>query len=189
MQVSEKNLAEELQRRNTNALEHLMDTYSGKVYALVHRILGDKAKREDIEECTSDIFFSIWQNAHRYDAKRGTFRTWVFIVAKYKALDYRRQLCQAPQYPLYEEQINPQDDLESRILAKEEREQLVEAIETLGEPNKTLFYKRYFYYESIESIAQQLNLTRSAVDNRLWRCRQKVKEHLLLQRGHEVCEK
>jgi len=189
LQVSEHNLAEELQRKNASALEYLMNTYAGSVYALVGRILADSARKEDVEECTSDVFLTIWQNAQAFNPHRGSFKTWLLLTAKYKALDYRRKLIVSVEgYPLIGDQVGSASNVETKVLAKEERQQLVTAIETLGEPNKTIFYKRYFYYESIESIAKQLKLTRSAVDNRLWRCRRKLKNYLLSQKGCDLFE-
>lgn len=53
---------------------------------------------------------------------------------------------------------------------------VIAIVDTLKEIDQQIFYKRYFFYESIEEIAQNLGLTRKAVDNRLWRMRKLLKE-------------
>lgn len=77
--------------KNALGLELVIDKYSSMVYALIHRIMGKEARREDIEECTSDVFVDVWNSIEEFDEMRGTFKTWVLIKAKFKALDYRRK--------------------------------------------------------------------------------------------------
>src|SRR5262245_2693228 len=53
------------------------------------RITGD---REEAEEAVQDAIWQIWSGRVRYDPARGRFRTWVFMIARSRALDrVRRQ--------------------------------------------------------------------------------------------------
>lgn len=178
MKVTEDTVEMELRKRNPHALEFVMDYYGRVIYNLIHRILGDIARKEDVEECASDAFVAVWHKIDEYDRKKGSFRTWLLILAKYKALDYRRKLRQHPVTETLE--IDPPDDyeLEEKLLSQEVLQETVRIINTLQEPDRSLFYKRYFYYESLDQLALQYGLTKKAVENRLFRCRSTLKQHL-----------
>ncbi len=188
MQITEENVVEQLQQKNPLALEYLMNTYGKNVYALVSNILRDLGRQEDMEECASDVFAGAWEKSQDYHSSKGSLKTWVFMLAKYKALDYRRRM--------YRDKINYQegelekvasgDRVESEVLLKEEIKQVTAIIAGLGEMDRQIFYRRYFLYEPVEEIAKQFDLTRKAVDNRLWRTRKRLKEEMAQEGGGVV---
>lgn len=178
MKVTEHTVDIELKKRNPLALEFVMDHYGSAIYNLIQRILGDIARKEDVEECTSDAFVAVWHKIDEYDQAKGSFRTWLLILAKYKALDYRRKLRRLPATETLD--IDPPDDseLEEKLLSQEALKEAVRIVNTLQEPDRSLFYKRYFYYETLDQLALQYGLTKKAVENRLFRCRSSLKQQL-----------
>lgn len=107
----------------------------------------------------------------------------MLIIAKYRALDYRRKLSANRTYVSTDElDLASHDCVESKIISNEDKNKIVLAIDKLKEPDKEIFYRRYFFYESIEGIAKHFTLTREAVDNRLCRGRKRIKEALLEDR-------
>lgn len=78
--------------KDKQALADAIDFYGPDVHRLVQRILAGCGSAEDAEECVSDVFLAAWINIGRYDPSRASFRTWIFLLAKYKALDLRRKL-------------------------------------------------------------------------------------------------
>jgi RNA polymerase sigma-70 factor (ECF subfamily) len=71
------------------ALGALYDRWAAVVYSLVVRIVGDRDEAEDVVE---DVFWQLWRQAPRYEESRGAVSTWVFTVARSRALDRRRAL-------------------------------------------------------------------------------------------------
>ena len=71
------------------ALGALYDRWAAVVYALVVRIVGDRDEAEDVVE---DVFWQLWRQAPRYEETRGAVSTWVFTVARSRALDRRRAM-------------------------------------------------------------------------------------------------
>lgn len=71
------------------ALGALYDRWAAVVYALVVRIVGDRDETEDVVE---DVFWQLWRQARRYEETRGAVSTWVFTVARSRALDRRRAM-------------------------------------------------------------------------------------------------
>lgn len=178
--INDQNLFPELKKRNPKALEYVMDTYGKSVYWLVYRILKDVGRTEDVEECTSDVFVEIWNNTEKYDGEKGSFKTWVLIVAKYKALDYRRKIYREEKIELTGEITNDCycDDVEDKVIANEKMRAAINLINGFEKVDRNIFYKRYFLYESIEEIAHQFGLTKGAVYKRLWRSREILKSSI-----------
>lgn len=187
MKITEENVIAQLQRKNPAALEYIMDYHGNGVYGLVYRIINDVGSKEDIEECVSDVYAAVWQNCRQYDPLKGSLKTWLLMTAKYKALDYRRRLFRemaAVGEAAEEPRESVMNIVEDKVIGEEEKRQIIAAIKTLGDMDRQIFIKRYFFYEDIENIAQHFGLTRNAVDTRLWRIRNALKE-ILQQQGKE----
>ncbi len=177
-----------IKNRNPFGLEKLIEQYTSAAYSLVFRILGGISSREDIEECTSDVFTEVWNSIEEFNSERGSFKTWILIKTKYKALEYRRRLIKlsTKQYQPSENEIlecaNSKLDettVEDEVLKREKLRHIIDAVNEFNELDRKIFNRRYFLYEDIESIANRYNLTRQAVDNRLLRCRKKLKSIML----------
>jgi RNA polymerase sigma-70 factor, ECF subfamily len=189
VRINENNLIEKLRIQSPSALEYVMDNYSGIIYGLSSRILSDLGSKEDIEECVSDIFVEIWNKGHQYNSSKGTIKTWFLIIAKYKALDYRKKLINHKDtLELDDKQIHKiTEGIDQSLISKEQVKEIKTAIDSLGPPDSEIFYRRYFLYQSIEFISSCLGLTRGSVDTRLWRGRNALREKLS-QKGRMLYE-
>jgi RNA polymerase sigma-70 factor (ECF subfamily) len=76
---------------NRLAMQVLFARHHTRVYRFVLRMVGDVAAAEDL---TSDVFLSVWQQAHRFEA-RSAVTTWLLAIARYKALAELRRRPQA----------------------------------------------------------------------------------------------
>ncbi|MDP4095129.1 MAG: sigma-70 family RNA polymerase sigma factor [Bacillota bacterium] len=187
MKITNENVIKQLELKNQKALEYLINTYSNNVYILIFRIIGAMASKEDIEECVSEVFVDIWNNSTRYDKGRGSIKTWILITAKYTALDFRRKYTsKTTADSIYNEDILSKESVEESVISKETAREILEALNELPETDKQIFYRRFYLYEDIESIAESMGLTRQAVDNRLWRGRKILKEKLQIGREETI---
>lgn len=167
-----------LLKRDPLALNELMNVSITAVYSLCSSILGGAGTLEDIEECTSDVFYMVWKSVEKYDTNRAKLRTWVLMITKYVALERRRTLTlKINQLPFNEEIISSLIQ-ESSFSAIEDREILQTALKTLTVQERELIYRRYFLDESINEIASCYSITRKSIDNRLWRARKSLKDVL-----------
>jgi RNA polymerase sigma-70 factor (ECF subfamily) len=177
MEITDSNLIAELKIKNQHALEYIIDVYGKSLYMLVKRILYTTGNNEDIEECVSDAFVQAWERINGYDESKGSLRTWLFMLAKYRALDYRRKLGKSINTELIEDIDHYQGEVvEDELLVKEQLNEVVERINKFEEPDRSIFLRRYFLYESVESIAQRLGFSEGAVYKRLWRSRNVLKK-------------
>lgn len=66
------------------ALEQVYDAYAGPLYGYGYRRLGS---HQLAEELVQRVMTKLWRLAHRYDAGRGSLRTWVFTIARTACVD------------------------------------------------------------------------------------------------------
>jgi len=74
-------------QKDEQALARLYDLYSSAIFGCLFQILG---RREEAEEILLEVFWQAWQQADRYDPERGALFTWLFAIARSRALDRLR---------------------------------------------------------------------------------------------------
>lgn len=77
-------LVRAIAEKQEQALARLYDMYSGALFGCLLRILG---QREEAEEVLLEVFWQAWEQADRYDPGRGAPFTWLFAIARSRALD------------------------------------------------------------------------------------------------------
>ncbi len=85
----DETLMQRLQAGETDALAALFDRHYRLVLTVAHRILRDRAEAEDLMQ---EVFLEIFQDAHKYDASRGSVKTWVLQYAYHRSLNRKRYL-------------------------------------------------------------------------------------------------
>lgn len=176
--MSDEELIERLLAGDTAALAALVEQYSSPVYRLVHRILTGAGTEQDVEECVSDVFHAAWRKIGQYDAAKAPLATWLLILAKYQALERRRELAGAGAavLPVGDNTLVSDACAPEQELARAERRQEIQAaLEQLPPLDRELVYRRYFLEERVDRLAEALALTRQAADNRLWRARKTLR--------------
>jgi RNA polymerase sigma-70 factor (ECF subfamily) len=71
------------------AFGRFYDVFAGLALGLIRRILRDPAASEDVLQ---EVFWQIWQEAARYDPRRGSPEAWVVMRAKTRAIDRLRAI-------------------------------------------------------------------------------------------------
>jgi RNA polymerase sigma-70 factor (ECF subfamily) len=130
VKTNHDNVVQRLRDHVPQALAFLIDEHSDAVSRLVSRILAGAGSKEDAEECVSDVFFQAWHRAHEYDPSQGTVRSWLLMLAKYRALTVRRQLLRHAKQGL-EVPDYPGDPVASGVLSRERQEALAACIKQL----------------------------------------------------------
>jgi RNA polymerase sigma-70 factor (ECF subfamily) len=80
-------LVHRLLQKDVSAFEQLYDRHSRAIYSLVLRILQQAGTAEEVVQ---DVFLQLWRNAAQYDVSRGPFVSWLFTLARNRALDALR---------------------------------------------------------------------------------------------------
>jgi RNA polymerase sigma-70 factor (ECF subfamily) len=86
--VEDEELIRRVAEGDDRALSELYDRYSRPVYATGIRVLGDTSLAEDLVQ---DAFTSVWRAAGSFDPGRARFATWLYRIARNRAVDLNRR--------------------------------------------------------------------------------------------------
>jgi RNA polymerase sigma-70 factor (ECF subfamily) len=65
----------------------MYDRYYDIAYAMAAKVLHDPSLAEDVVQ---DCFLKLWRNLGRFDARRGSLRSWVLRAVRNQSIDYLR---------------------------------------------------------------------------------------------------
>ncbi|KAF5064925.1 ECF RNA polymerase sigma factor SigK [anaerobic digester metagenome] len=153
--------------------ELLIHQYSGLLWHIAGGILRDP---EDIEETVADVFVEAWQNWHRFNPERGSLKSYLGVIALRRAIDRRRRVrCDLP---LEEDWLGAEEEeVLPQILTREQSREVLDLVDTLKEPDRSLVIGRYFFGRSARELAQVHDLTPNTVDQRIRRALAKLRQY------------
>ena len=73
---------------DSGAVQACLDRYGGLVWSLARRTCRSSA---DAEDAVQEIFVSVWRNAARFDASKGSEATFVATIARRRLIDRLRR--------------------------------------------------------------------------------------------------
>ncbi len=85
--ASDANLVIGIARWNEAALAEAYRRHAGAVYGLARRVLWDEALAEEVVQ---ELFLRLWSAPERYDAERGSLRSFLLTQAHGRAVDMLR---------------------------------------------------------------------------------------------------
>ncbi|NSB13622.1 sigma-70 family RNA polymerase sigma factor [Clostridium beijerinckii] len=178
MRCTEKNYISRLKKRKEDAIEFIVDKYLALVKSTVYKVLSPVNKDGIIEECINDVFLSVWNNSDKFTGEEVDFNKWIFKIARFKAIDYYRKEVKNLHVSIEEKEISTNELVEEEIIKLEERNELINLINTLEPMDRDIFIMKFFLGEKSEDIARKFGLTRSALDNRIYRGKKKLRLNL-----------
>lgn len=174
--MTDQELCRLIRQDASAGLAAAIDLYGGIIKAVLYRILGSRT--QDIEDCMGTVFCRLWQNIGTIDPNNGSLRAWLCRVARNLALDLlrseREQLL-----PLEEELLGLTDDLADQSARRLNAKLVQRTVDSMDEPDRTIFIRRYFYLERVRPIAQALGLSEKSVERRLSRGRERLRGELI----------
>jgi RNA polymerase sigma-70 factor (ECF subfamily) len=180
LKINQENFIRLLKKKKTEALDYFVDNYSNLVFKVIISVLSSD-KREEAVECLNDVILKVWNNISYFDDSKGNFSSWLIAITKYNAIDYQRKIVKmAKQENIDDLVIKDECMVEDEIIAKENNEEIIDMIISMGEPDRDIFFRHYIVGESINEICDKLKLSRAAVDNRLSRGRKELKKKIIL---------
>ena len=177
-------MLELLHKDPNKGMSLIMNKYAGLIYATVKHVLADSAcNSSDIEDCIVDTFSEFYLDLSKFDIQKSSIKNYLCRIAKNNAIDLSRKIqnqgikldIDNEDFPI---QIPDGTDLEETILKQEKLKEVFNAIESLGEPDSSIIFRKYYYGEASEKIAERINMTVSAVDTRAHRALKKLRQML-----------
>jgi RNA polymerase sigma-70 factor (ECF subfamily) len=115
------------------AMRYLFARHQTSIYRWLLRIVRNEALAEDL---LSEVFIDVWRQAGAFEG-RSSVSTWLFAIARYKALSARRR---RRDDPLDDRLVNsicdPSKDAETMLQEKDRDEALVVALNKLSDASR-----------------------------------------------------
>lgn len=177
MRVNEENFLLKLRKKDEKALEYSIDVYGSLVNGIVRNVLYSSENEGIIEECISDVFLSVWENIDRFKGDKNNFKSWIGAISRYKALDYYRKYKNKHiETNINDNEISSEVIIEDAFIKADETKRVVELINELKEPDRSIFVMKFLFGYSSKKISDILNITVSSIDTKISRGRKKLKE-------------
>ncbi len=163
-----------LKKKKERALEAIIDVYMPYVKAIALRILSNTTT---VDECVNDVFLAVWQKSAQFEGNEVDFKRWIGVMTKYKAIDLYRQQKRRREHEVKQEDMTyfaTISEPQQLYLQKEERQEMLVTLSQLAETDRDIFIMKYYLEMDNSEIAEALELTKAAVDNRLYRGKKKL---------------
>jgi len=156
-------------RKDPEAFEVLYDRHGGVAYSLAYRIVGDRAAAEEV---TQEAFISVWRSGARFDAARGSVRSWLLSVVRNRAIDFLRSKAgKAPKLDFDDdaalEQRPAAERTEEEAMRRETASEVRGALGKLPGEQSKVIELAYFGGFSHSEIAEILSLPMGTVKGRM----------------------
>jgi RNA polymerase sigma-70 factor, ECF subfamily len=156
-------------RKDAEAFEVFYDRHGGAAYSLAYRILGERGAAED---CIQEAFISIWRSGGKFDAARGSVRSWTLSIVRNRAIDVLRSKAnKAPKMTFDDDEIlesRPAEDLtDEEAMRHETATEVRGALSQLPDEQSKVIQLAYFGGFSQSEIAGMLNVPLGTVKGRM----------------------
>ena len=165
--------------------ERAIDELSSKYGALCMNVSVNILKsHEDAEECVNDAYMKVWEHIPPDEPK--SLSAYLLRIVRNLSVNRLRDASRDKRSANFascidelEELIPSAASVEDEISAKELGKYISEYLRTLSKENRTIFVRRFWYTDSIESIAKTVGMREGSVRTRLTRLRAGLKEYLI----------
>lgn len=156
-------------RKDAEAFEVFYDRHGGAAYSLAYRILGERTAAED---CIQEAFISIWRSGGKFDATRGSVRSWTLSIVRNRAIDaLRSKAGKAPKLTFDDDEILASrpavERTEDEAIRHETATEVRGALTKLPDEQSKVIELAYFGGFSQSEISRMLNLPLGTVKGRM----------------------
>ena len=139
------------------AFGRFYDAFAGLALGLIRRILRDPTASEEVLQ---EVFWQVWQEAARYDPRRGSPEAWLVMRAKTRAIDRLRAIRRREKTfvaPVGEAVASaPDHSTENPGVVAERRGLVQSALDGLPEPQRRVVELAFFEGLTQSEIASRL---------------------------------
>ena len=165
--------------RDAGALEALYDRYGRAAYSLARRILTDETLAEDVVQ---EVFLSLWRDAERFDARRGTVATYLLSMTHHRAVDVVRReenlRRRRTSDEVLEFRADPDVGVEAEVEAGARRTEVRAALQELPPAQREALALAYFGGYTQREVASLVGVPLGTVKTRMAAGMRKLKERL-----------
>ncbi len=168
-------------QRNENAIAETAAKYGNYLYRISNQILQNA---EDAEECVNDTYNDAWQSMPPH--RPSILSTFLGKITRRISIDLWRKHSAEKRgggvIPLaldeLEECVSGTGDVEGEVERLELQKKLNGFLLALPQTERVVFMRRYWYMDSVSSIAKRFACSESKVKSMLYRTRKKLRAML-----------
>jgi RNA polymerase sigma-70 factor (ECF subfamily) len=172
-------LVELVGQKDAGALEALYERYGRAAYSLARRILTDETLAQDVVQ---EVFLSLWRDARRFDAGRGTVATYLLSMTHHRAVDVVRREENLRRWRTSDEGLelepDPKARVEDEVEASERRTEVRAALAELPAAQREALLLAYFGGYTQREVAALVGVPLGTVKTRMAAGMRKMKQAL-----------
>ena len=172
---SDEHLLAEVARGDEAAFGELYDRYAGMVYGVVRKVVRDPSQSEEVAQ---EVLVEAWRTASRFDADRGSARTWLLTMAHRRAIDRVRSVQASRDRTEREgrkyvdrDHDSVSEQVETRLEHQQVRGALAQLTELQREAVELAYYGGYTYRKVAELLDTPLGTVKTRLRDGLIRLR------------------
>ena len=154
-------------RGDEAAFRSLYDLVAGAVYGLVTRVLRDPAQSEEVAQ---EVLVEVWRMAARFDADKGSGKTWILTMAHRRAVDRVRSAQSSTDRDQAfgaRNQEREHDSVSAEVEHRLERKQVQRALEELTPLQRSAVELAYYKGYTHAEVAKTLEIPLGTAKTRL----------------------
>lgn len=163
-----------IREQDERAIEALYERYSGPLYSLAYQVTGGDRFAQDVVQ---EVFVAVWKNAGRFDPARGSLSSWLFALARHKAIDLVRKEANVRRHTAdvdLEFEESP-DDVDQEAWLRLRRDAVRKAMVALPEAQRTAlelaFFRGLTHVEVSEALGIPLGTAKTRIRTALLKLR------------------
>ncbi|MGD2079438.1 MAG: RNA polymerase sigma factor [Chloroflexota bacterium] len=154
--------------------------YAAMIFRLCFSILGHE---QDAEEVMQDTFEYAFRKLSRYDARRASFKTWLYQIAISRCRNKRRRKV-LPTFPLGNVRDEQLPDHKTprpaeRAILSEQQLVVWQALEKLSTKLREVAVLRYYEELTYAEIGNVLSIPPKTAESRMRLAHKQLREHLM----------
>jgi RNA polymerase sigma-70 factor (ECF subfamily) len=148
------------------ALGELYRRHGGPCFSLARRVLADRVLAEEVVQ---EVFLRLWRQPERFDAERGSMRSFLFAQVHGRAVDLLRAETarRAREQRDAFRSATVDDDLERAVMDLTEGEAVRRALATLSDGEREAIELAYFGGHTYKEVAVLLEQPEGTVKSRI----------------------
>ncbi len=159
----------------------LIERYIPKLTHYIRR--RSLATSDDIEDLLQNIFIKVYRNINEYDTSL-LFSSWIYRIAHNEMIDWYRREKRRTTLSLDDEaqdivsKLFTEEDHVARFSHAEQKQLVIDAVNTLDEKYKDILLLRFFEEKSYEEVADILQIPAGTVAVRINRAKKQLEKNL-----------
>lgn len=175
---SDEELMEGLCAGAPDGLSALFDRYYRLVFSIALKILHDRGEAEDMMQ---EVFFEIYRTPEKFDAARGSVKTWILQHAYHRSLNRRRYLKVRGFYDAYQNSLfsichsDSSSNDRDGLTQKECEAEITRGFKMLKDKERRTLELAYFKGLLLKEVADQMRESLPNVRNYYYRGLKKLR--------------